>query len=59
MLVSPRAMVDVPIIRKDEAREMGVEEMVTAEAPGVRVIPFWRTTLAPGDGRVKVCPATM
>ena len=45
------------MIRMDCAREIGVDEMVTAGPPGIRVILFGRTTLAPGDGRVKLCPA--
>ena len=53
-----RPIVDVPIIRTDEASEIGMEEMVTAGAPGISVIPFGRTRLVPGDGSVKVCPAT-
>ena len=57
-IVGTKAMVDVPIIRMDVASEMGMEEMVMAGAPGVSVIPFGRTTLAPGDGSVKLCPAT-
>lgn len=57
-VLGTRAMVEVPIMRADEAREIGVDEMVIAEPPGTRVILFGRTMLAPGDGRVKLCPAT-
>lgn len=59
MVLGIRAMVEVPMMRADEAREIGVDEIVIAGAPGVRVTPFGRTTLVPGDGRVKVCPATV
>ena len=59
MVLGFRAMVEVPMMRADEASEMGVDEMVIAGAPGVRVMPFWRTMLEPGDGRVKLCPATV
>ena len=57
-VVGTKAMVDVPITRMDVAREMGVEEMVTAGAPGVSIMLFWITTLAPGEGRSRVCPTT-
>ena len=57
VIVPTRAIVDVPMTRTDEPREMGVEEIVTTAASGVKVMPLWRTILAPGDGRVKVCPA--